>query len=53
MGNATFDKSELYKWWDILRDKDQLTEIRLISNDGKTASGIFDNVENIARAIEP
>ena len=53
MENATFDKSELYKWWDILRDKDQLTEIRLISNDGKTASGIFDNVENIARAIEP
>ena len=36
MENATFDKSELYKWWDILRDKDQLTEIRLISNDGKT-----------------
>lgn len=47
------DISEAYKWWDVLRDGNQLTEIRLISNDGKTASGIFDNIENLINAIMP
>lgn len=47
------DISEIYKWWDVLRDGNQLTEIRLIANDGKTASGIFDSVEEIIRAITP
>ena len=48
-----FDISEAYKWWDVLRDGNQLTEIRLISNDGKTASGIFDNIDEIVKAIVP
>ena len=48
-----FDVSEAYKWWDVLRDGNQLTEIRLISNDGKTASGIFDNIDEIVKAIVP
>ena len=47
------DIAEAYKWWDILRDGNQLTEIRLISNDGKTASGIFDNIETLINAITP
>ena len=42
-----FDIAEAYKWWDVLRDGNQLTEIRLISNDGKTASGIFDSIDEI------
>ena len=45
--------SEAYKFWETLRDKDQLTEVRLISNDGKTASGIFDNVDEMIEAIKP
>ena len=48
-----FDIAEAYKWWDVLRDGNQLTEIRLIANDGKTASGIFDNIDEIVKAIAP
>ena len=48
-----FDIAEAYKWWDVLRDGNQLTEIRLISNDGKTASGIFDSSDEIVKAIVP
>ena len=48
-----FDISEAYKWWDVLRDGNQLTEIRLLSNDGRTASGIFDNIDEIVKAIVP
>ena len=46
-----FDIAEAYKWWDVLRDGNQLTEIRLLSNDGRTASGIFDNIDEIVKAI--
>lgn len=53
MNNTRLDISEAYKWWDTLRDGNQLTEIRLISNDGRTASGIFDNIENIISAVAP
>lgn len=48
-----FDIAEAYKWWDVLRDGNQLTEIRLIANDGKTASGIFDSIDEIVKAIAP
>lgn len=48
-----FDIAEAYKWWDVLRDGNQLTEIRLLSNDGRTASGIFDNIDEIVKAIVP
>lgn len=47
------DVSEAYKFWDVLREDNQLTEIRLIANDGKTASGIFDNVDDMVNAIIP
>ena len=53
MTQQRFDISEAYKWWDVLRDGNQLTEIRLIANDGRTASGIFDNIEEIVKAIVP
>ena len=48
-----FDIAEAYKWWDVLRDGNQLTEIRLIANDGKTASGIFDSIDEIVKAVVP
>ena len=48
-----FDIAEAYKWWDVLRDGNQLTEIRLLSNDGRTASGIFDNIDEIVKAVAP
>lgn len=48
-----FDIAEAYKWWDVLRDGNQLTEIRLIANDGRTASGIFDSIDEIVKAVAP
>ena len=48
-----FDIAEAYKRWDVLRDGNQLTEIRLLANDGRTASGIFDNIDEIVKAIVP
>ena len=53
MTSQRFDIAEAYKWWDVLRDGNQLTEIRLLSNDGRTASGIFDNIDEIVKAIVP
>ena len=53
MSLQRFNIAEAYKWWDVLRDGNQLTEIRLLSNDGRTASGIFDNIDNIVEAIAP
>ena len=53
MNNARLDIPEVYKWWDVLRGGGQLTEIRMISNDGKTASGIFDNIDTLINAITP
>lgn len=50
---SRFDIAEAYKWWDVLRDGNQLTEIRLIANDGRTASGIFDSIDEIVKAIAP
>ncbi len=50
---SRFDIAEAYKWWDVLRDGNQLTEIRLIANDGRTASGIFDSIDEIVKAIVP
>ena len=48
-----FDIAEAYKWWDVLRDGNQLTEIRLFANDGMTASGIFDSIDEIVKAVAP
>lgn len=53
MNNARLAIPEVYKWWDVLRGGGQLTEIRLISNDGKTASGIFDDIETLIKCIVP
>ena len=50
---SRFDIAEAYKWWDVLRDGNQLTEIRLIANDGRTASGIFDSIDEIVKAVAP
>ena len=53
MTTQRFDIAEAYKWWDVLREGNQLTEIRLLANDGRTASGIFDNIDEIVKAIVP
>lgn len=47
------NESEIYKFWDIFKNGNQLTEIRLIANDGKTASGYFTNPRLMIEAIRP
>ena len=47
------NESEIYKFWDIFKNGNQLTEIRLIANDGKTASGYFSNPRLMIEAIRP
>lgn len=46
-------ESEVYKWFDLFKNNSQLTEIRLVGNDGKTGSGYFTNVEDLIREVRP
>lgn len=47
------NESEIYKFWDVFKNGNQLTEIRLIANDGKTASGYFTDPKTMIDAIKP
>lgn len=47
------NESEIYRFWDVFKNNNQLTEIRLIANDGKTASGYFTNPQTMIDAIKP
>lgn len=47
------NESEIYRFWDVFKNGNQLTEIRLIANDGKTASGYFTNPKVMIDAIRP
>ena len=48
-----FDIRQVYQFWDVFKGGNQLTEIRLISNDGKTASGYFTNPNVMIEAVKP
>ena len=47
------NESEIYRFWDVFKNGNQLTEIRLIANDGKTASGYFTDPKTMIDAIRP
>lgn len=47
------EESEVYKWFDIFKGNGNLTEIRLIGNDGRTGSGYFTDVKTLIEAIKP
>lgn len=48
-----FDASQVYKFWDIFKQGNQLTEIRLIANDGRTGSGYFSDPQTMIEAVRP
>lgn len=48
-----FDERQVRMWFDIFKNGNELTEIRLISNDGKTGSGYFDDVDTLIGAVKP
>lgn len=47
------NESEIYRFWDVFKNGNQLTEIRLIANDGKTASGYFTDPQTMIESIKP
>lgn len=47
------EESEIYKWFELFKGNNQLTEIRLIANDGKTGSGYFTDARTLIEAIRP
>lgn len=46
------NEREVYKWFDIMKDNNQLTEIRIIGNN-QTFSGYFKDVKTLVEAIKP
>ena len=50
---SNFDERQVRMFWDIMRNGNELTEIRLISNDGRTASGYFSDPDTMINAVRP
>lgn len=50
---TNFVESEVYKFWDIFKNGNELTEIRLIANDGRTGSGYFTSPQTMIEAVRP
>ena len=48
-----FDIKQVYQFWDVFKGGNQLTEIRLIASDGKTASGYFTDPNVMIEAVKP
>lgn len=49
---ARLDESEVYKWFDILKNNKELVEIRLIGSN-KNGSGYFTDARTLIEAIKP
>lgn len=47
------DTAQIYQWWDVFREGNMLTEIRLIKDKTNNWSGYFTNPDDIIRAITP
>ena len=50
---SNFVESEVYKFWDVFKNGNELTEIRLIANDGRTGSGYFTSPKTMIEAVRP
>ena len=48
-----FKESEVYRFWDIFKQNNQLVEIRLIASDGRTGSGYFSDPKTMIDAVSP
>lgn len=47
-----YDEKQLRCWFDIMKNNNKLTEVRLIG-DNKVASGYFTNIDTLIREIKP
>lgn len=50
---SNFEPRQVYQFWDVFKSGNQLTEIRLIASDGKTASGYFTDPNTMIEAVKP
>ena len=48
-----FDIKQVYRFWDVFKSGNQLTEIRLIASDGRTGSGYFSDPQTMIEAVKP
>lgn len=48
-----FDPTQVYRFWDVFKQGNQLTEIRLIASDGRTGSGYFSDPQTMIDAVRP
>ena len=48
-----FDIKQVYRFWDVFKGGNQLTEIRLIASDGRTGSGYFSDPQKMIEAVKP
>ena len=46
------DKTQVYRWFDIMKANNELVEIRLIGSN-KTGSGYFSDADTLINAVEP
>lgn len=49
---ARINEQEVYRWYDIMKDNNELVEIRLIGSN-KTGSGYFNDANTLIEAIKP
>lgn len=49
---SRLDEQQVYQWFDIMKNNDELVEIRLIGSN-KTASGYFSDANTLIEAIKP
>ena len=50
---SNFDIKQVYRFWDVFKGGNQLTEIRLIASDGRTGSGYFSDPQTMIEAVKP
>lgn len=50
---GTFDEAQVYRFFDVFKNGNQLTEVRLIANDGRTGSGYFSDARTLIEAVRP
>jgi archaellum biogenesis ATPase FlaH len=47
------DQAEIRRWYDLIGSTNQIIEVRVISPQGKTYSGYFQDVDSIINALKP
>lgn len=51
--NSNFDEAQVYRFFDVFKRGNQLTEVRIIANDGRTGSGYFRDAKTLIEAVRP